>query len=193
MCLLHNRAAGLIAALVVLYISAAEAGRDLAQESPNVETSGCSPPPVGIWQVVHNFPNLPGDSTLFPQARTTLTMTTGTIPGVYTGGVFAISAETSRHAISICCLGSGGGIVTNPDNPLFPPDSPLVYTFVGIFNEELCAITGTTTDLLHPVVDTFVWYYDGNVTMSGPYVIRTKNTLPFTTLSRQDLQYLSSS
>ena len=120
-------------------------------------------------------------------------MTTGTIPGVYTGGVFAISAETSRHAISICCLGSGGGIVTNPENPLFPFGSPLIYTIVGIFNEELCAITGTMTDTLDPIVDSFVWYYDGKDKMSGPYAIHKKSALLYKTLSRHELQYLSPS
>ena len=190
---MHNHDAGLTTALVVLCITATEARNGRAQESPNVEESVCSPPPAGIWQVVHNFPNLPGESTLFPQARTILTMTTGTIPGVYTGGVFAVSAETSCHAMSICCLGSGAGIFLNPENPAVPVGAPLIYTMIGIFNEELCAITGTLTDTRVPVVEPFVWHYDGEATMSGPYVIRNNNTLPFTTLSRHDLQFLSSS
>ena len=188
--LLH---AGLVTALAILCITAAEAGRTPAQGSPNATVSDCSPPPTGTWLVVHNFPDAPNENTLFVQARTVLTITTTAIPGVYTGRVFAVSIETPYQAVFVCCSGTGGGIVSNRQNPVIPFGFPILYSMIGIFNEELCAIMGTVTISTAPVVEPFIWYYDGEATMTGPYATRNNGTLPFTTLSRHDLHYIGSS
>ena len=192
-CYLPVLLAGLVTALAILCITAAEAGRTPVQGSPNATVSDCSPPPTGNWLVVHNLPSAPKENTLFAQARTVLTITTTAIPGVYTGRVFAVSIETPYQAVFLCCSGIGGGIFANSLIPVIPVGSPLIYSMIGIFNEELCAITGTLTDSMAPVVESFIWYYDGEATMTGPYVTRNNGTLPFTTLSRHDLQYIGSS
>jgi len=124
----------------------------------------CHSPPVGEWEIVHNFPNPEKNGSYIVGVESTLFLSNPR-ENVYIGE------------------GMGHRVV-----PSVGPDSP--FFFMAIFNPEDCSLSGTAVNFEGKAIDVFVWYvFDGGA-MHGEYAAALNETLLFTKLGRHDARYI---